>query len=167
MEILKASVDWARAEVFSSTFFILFGVIFMVASVSFWHLGKTDISKSYIVPTFIAGLLLMIIGSGLFFANKVRISQFENAYNKNPKAFIESEKVRVDKTIGEYRTVVFKAIPVIIIISSLLIIFINTPIWRASSITVIAMMVVILLIDGTAKDRIENYNKTLMVKVRK
>ena len=29
MDILKASTDWAKAELFSTPFFILFGVLFM------------------------------------------------------------------------------------------------------------------------------------------
>jgi len=32
MEIIKASIEWAKAEVFSSMFFILAGVAFLVAS---------------------------------------------------------------------------------------------------------------------------------------
>ncbi|BAO77702.1 hypothetical protein [Winogradskyella sp. PG-2] len=43
----------------------------------------------------------------------------------------------------------------------MLIIFVNKPTWRASAITTIAMMVVILLIDGTAHNRIDAYNKQL------
>jgi len=38
----------------------------------------------------------------------------------------------------------------------------KSPIWRASLITTIAMMVVILLIDGTAYARIDVYNQQLL-----
>ena len=38
----------------------------------------------------------------------------------------------------------------------------NAPIWRASLITTIAMLVVILLIDGTANARIDTYNQQLL-----
>lgn len=162
MEILKTATDWARAEVFSSSFFILFGIMFMVASIGFWYLGKTEISKSYITPMLVAGSLLLIIGGGLFFANKMRITNFETAYNNDAQAFVISELDRAERTMGEYRTIVFKVIPLIIIVCTLLIIFFDKPVWRASSITTIAMMVVILLVDGTAKDRIEVYKKQLI-----
>lgn len=161
MDILKTATDWAKAEVFSTSFFILFGIGFVVASIGFWQLGKTDLAKAYIIPTLVAGILLLIIGGGLVFTNKSRISSFAADYSQDASAFVKSEIVRVDSTLKEYETVVFKAIPLIIIAAALIIIFINTPIWRAISITTIAMLVVILLIDGTAYARIDAYKSQL------
>ncbi|GBF20344.1 MULTISPECIES: hypothetical protein [Arenibacter] len=161
MEILKIAVEWAKAEVSSTRFFIFFAILFIIVSIGFWQLGKTDIAKAYIIPTLVAGVLLLTIGLGLFFTNKSRIKEFETAYNSDSPAFIASEIARTERTLKEYETVVFKAIPIIIIAAALLIIFINTPTWRAISITTIAMMIVILLIDGTAHARIEAYNKHL------
>lgn len=161
MEILKIAVEWAKAEVFSTRFFIFFAILFLIVSIGFWQLGKTDIAKAYIIPTLVAGVLLLTIGLGLFFTNKSRIKEFETAYNSDSSAFIASEIARTERTLKEYETVVFKAIPIIIIAAALLIIFINTPTWRAISITTIAMMIVILLIDGTAHARIEAYHKHL------
>lgn len=163
MDILKVATDWARAEVFSTSFFIIFAIVFLVASLGFWQLGKTDLARAYIIPTLIAGILLMIIGLGLFFTNKSRITQFETAYHNNASAFLDSEIERAEKTLQEYKTVVFKAFPMIIIVAALLIIFINTPTWRAISITTIAMLIVILLIDGTAHARMQTYHEQLVL----
>ena len=163
MEILKIATDWAKAELFSTPFFILFGVLFMMASVGFWQLGKTEIARAYIIPTLVAGTLLLIIGLGLFFTNKSRVTQFETDYNSDPLAFVESELVRAEATLKEYQNIVFKVIPLIIIVCALIIVFIDKPIWRASMITTIAMMVVILLIDGTAHARIDAYNQQLIL----
>lgn len=167
MDILKTATDWAKAEVFSSSFFILFGVVFVLASIGFWQLGKTDMAKAYIIPTLVAGVLLLIIGLGLVYTNKSRITEFETAYNNDAPAFVESEMVRVEGTLKEYQTIVFKAIPFIIVVAALLIVFVDKPVWRASAITTIAMMVVILLVDGTAKARIEAYNVQLELVDRK
>lgn len=163
MDILKTATEWAKAEVFSTSFFIIMGLVFVLASIGFWQLGKTDIAKAYIFPALVVGALLLTIGLGLFFTNKSRISSFEVDYNKNKQTFIQSEIVRADKALYEYKTIVFKAIPIIISICALLIVFIDKPIWRASMITTIAMMVVILLIDGTAKDRLETYKEQLLL----
>lgn len=163
MEILKTATDWAKSEVFSSTFFILFAVMFALASIGFWQLGKTDMAKAYIIPTLVAGALLLTIGIGLVYANKTRSKEFETDYNSDASAFVESEIARVERTINEYKNVVFTAIPIIIAACALVIMFINTPIWRASMMTTIAMMVVILLVDGTAHARIDNYNKQLVL----
>ena len=162
MDILKAATDWAKAELFSTPFFMLFGVLFLLASLGFWQLGKTEIAKAYVIPTLVAGTLLLIIGLGLFFTNKSRITQFETAYKSDPSAFVASELVRAEATLKEYQTIVFKVIPLIIAVCSLIILFFDKPIWRASMITTIAMLVVILLIDGTAHSRIDAYNQQLL-----
>ena len=163
MDILKTATDWAKAEVFSTTFFILFGLVFVAASIGYWQLGKTELARAYIIPTLVAGALLLIIGFGLFFTNKSRIAQFEKAYNKDAAAFVESELARAESTLKEYKTIVFTAIPIIIAACAIIIMFISKPVWRASMITTIAMLVVILLIDGTAHARMETYKKQFIL----
>ncbi|RED93886.1 hypothetical protein [Marinoscillum furvescens] len=162
MEILKLAQDWARSEVFSTRFFILFALVFLAASFGFWHLGKTEIARAYVIPLLVAGALLLTIGLGLFFTNKNRISQFEKAYHQDTEAFISSEITRAENTLKEYQTIVFTAIPIIIAICALVVAFVSSPIWRASMITTIAMLVVILLIDGTAHARINDYYQQLI-----
>ncbi|WP_179335002.1 hypothetical protein [Winogradskyella costae] len=160
MELLKLATEWAKAEVFSTRFFILFAIGFLIASVGFWQLGKTDLAKAYIIPTLVAGVLLMTIGIGLLFTNKSRITEFKKAFNADKVAFYQSEIERTESTLKEY-TVVFKVIPILIIIATSLILFVNIPTWRAISITTIAMLIIILLVDGTAHSRIEVYHKEL------
>ena len=162
MEILKAATDWAKAELVSTPFFILFGVVFLAASLGFWQFGKTDLARAYIIPTLVAGVLLTIIGLGLFFTNKSRITQFETAYHSDASVFLTSELERAEATLKEYKTIVFTAIPLIILVCGLVVLFVNTPIWRASMIATIAMLAVILLIDGLAHARIDDYNKQLL-----
>ncbi|ARN71153.1 hypothetical protein BST91_05555 [Nonlabens tegetincola] len=160
MELLKLATEWAKAEVFSTRFFILFAIGFLIASVAFWQLGKTDLARAYILPSLVAGILLLIIGSGLNYTNIQRVKQFEEFYNSDASAFYQSEIERTENTLKEY-SVVFRVIPILIIIAALVILFVNTPTWRAISITTIAMLIVILLIDGSAYSRIEYYNKKL------
>lgn len=162
MEILKASIEWARAEVFSARFFILFGIMFVGTAVGFWQIGKTDMAKAYVSPAAIAGGLLLAVGIGIFFANKSRVRSFETAYNNDPTAFVKSEIERTEKSMNEFRTIVFKVIPFIITASALLVVFVDKPNWRAACITVIAMMVVILVVDSNANARIQEYHEKLI-----
>lgn len=161
MEIIKLATEWAKAEVFSARFFILFALLFLAASAGFWQLGKTEMARAYIIPSLVAGLLLMAVGVGIFYANKSRVTSFVEAYETNPAEFIRSEIVRTDKSIGEYKTIVFKVIPGIIIGCALVIVFMDKANWRATAITIIAMMIVILLVDSNAKARIETYQDQL------
>lgn len=165
MEILKVAQEWAKSEVFSSRFFIIFAVLFLAASIGFWQLGKTELAKAYIIPMLVVGSLLMTVGLGLFFTNKSRITQFEKAYHQDAPAFADSEIARAEGTLKEY-AVVFKVVPAIIVVAALLIVLLNTPTWRAIGITTIAMMIVILLVDGTAHARMEAYYKQLITVVR-
>jgi hypothetical protein len=160
MDLLNLSTEWAKNEVFSTRFFILFAILFFIASVGFWLLGKTDLAKAYVIPTSVAATLLMIVGLGLFYTNKSRIRQFNEEYNTNYISFYESELKRTESTLKEYK-VVFKVIPILIIVAALLILFLNSTTIRAISITTIAMLIIVLLIDGTAHSRIESYNKSL------
>ena len=161
MEILKAATEWAKDEVFSSRFFILFGIMFILATIGFWQLGKTDVARAFIYPTLVAGILILTVGIGIFVANKSRVTSFVEDYNADASAFVKSEIVRTEKSMGEFKTIVFKVIPVIIVVAALLIIFIDTPLWRAISITTIAMMMVILFVDSNANARIKAYNQKL------
>ncbi|MEL7533094.1 MAG: hypothetical protein AAFN10_17385 [Bacteroidota bacterium] len=162
MDILKAATDWAKAELVSTPFFILFGLVFIAASIGFWQLGKTDLARAYIIPTLVAGSLLTIIGLGLYFTNKSRIPQFEKAYHEDASAFIASELERADATLKEYKNIVFTAIPIIIVVCAVLLYFMSAPAWRASMITTMAMLVVILTVDGLAHARIFEYNQQLL-----
>ena len=47
MEILKVATEWAKAEVFSARFFILFSILFLSASIGFWQLGKTEMAIAH------------------------------------------------------------------------------------------------------------------------
>lgn len=161
MNILTVATEWAKDEIFSSKFFVLGGILFVIASVGFWQLAKTDTARAFIYPTLVAGLLLSAIGIGLWYTNATRLKNFEKDYNTNASAFVESEIIRADKTVAEFKTVVFKAIPIIIAVAALLIVFLDKPIWRAISITTIAMMAVILLVDSNSSTRIEEYGKQL------
>ncbi|NRB52015.1 MAG: hypothetical protein HRU41_30360 [Saprospiraceae bacterium] len=163
MDILKTAIEWAKAEVFSSMFFILFGVLFLLASVGFWQLGKTELSKAFVYPTLVASILLFIIGVGLVYSNKSRIANFPTAYESDASTFVKMEVIRADKTMAEYQTAVFRVIPLIIVVAALLFVFIDKPMWRAISMTTIAMMVVILSIDTNANARMEVYKEKLVL----
>ena len=161
MDIIKFATEWAKAEVFSARFFIFFALLLLAGSVGFWQLGKTEIARSFIVPALVTGMLLLAVGVGIFYANKSRITSFQEAYEKDAAAFVQSEIQRTDKSLGEYRTIVFKVIPMIIVVAALLIVFFQNPTVRAASILTIGMMVVILLVDSNANARLQEYRAEL------
>lgn len=162
MDILKTATDWAKAELVSTPFFAIAGVVFIAISIGLWQVGKTDLARAYIIPTMVVGVLLVIIGLGLFFTNKARIPQFETAYKADASAFVASEVERAEATLKEYKNIVFTAIPIIIVVCALVLFFVSAPVWRASMISTMAMLTVILFIDGLAHARIDTYHQQLL-----
>ena len=161
MEILKASNQWAKDEIFSSVFFILFGVAFILAAISFWQLGKTDVARAFIYPTLVAGSLLLMAGIGFVVSNKNRLKNFESEFMADSNAFVKTEITRVEKTMGEYRNIALKVLPLSVMAAALIIVFVDKPIWRAISITVIGLLLCMMWIDSIAEARLEDYHKEL------
>ena len=141
----------------SSAFFVLFGILFLLASLGFWQVGKTEVAKAYVVPAVIAGALLLVIGLGIFFPSQARVSSFAVAYNSDASAFIAAELGRADAVLAQYRIAVYRVIPLIVAVCAVLLLVFETPLWRAGLVTTIAMMAVILVIDTNANARLEGY----------
>ena len=91
MDILKLSTDWAKAEVFSSKISLLLSLLFFLAALGFWQLGKTTMAKAFVWPMLVSGVLIAAVSAGLYFANKPRVKQFKAAYNTDAKIFIQTE----------------------------------------------------------------------------
>ncbi len=161
MEILTIAQQWAKEEVFSSRFFILAAILFIAVSIGFWKLGQSELARSYIYPTLICGVLLLIIGVGLVYNDSKRFKTFPEEYKNNPKEFVQSEIDRTEKTANSSHRTIYIIIPILIIVAALLIITIDKPIVRASCITTIAFLSVLLIVDSNAHSRIVEYNKAL------
>src|SRR5580765_5011789 len=98
MDILKLSTDWAKAEVFSAKISLLLSLVFFLAALGFWQLGKTAMAKGFVWPLLVAGVVFVTVSAGLYFANKPRITQFQTAYHTDPKAFVQMETMRTAKS---------------------------------------------------------------------
>ncbi len=161
MDILGIASQWAKEEIFSSKLFIAAGVLFVVIAIGFWQLGKTEIARAYIAPFAVCGALLLIIGGGLTYNNYSRLRAFPTSYNIDRTEFIEEEIERTDSTITSTENTIFKWIPILIIVAALLIIFVDKPMWRAASITTIAFLITLLVVDSNSHARIVKYDKAL------
>jgi len=161
MDILKVSIDWAKAEVFSAKISLLLSIFFFLTAFGFWQLGKTTMAKAFVWPTLVAAILIVTVSAGLYFTNKPRITAFETDYNADAKAFVETETERTAKSQHDL-ALVFKVLPLIIIAASLLIMLVNTPLWRAIGITVIALMTILMFIDSNTGARNTAYHQQLL-----
>jgi len=163
MDVLKLSTDWAKAEVFSAKISLLLSLLFFLAALGFWQLGRTAMAKAFVWPILVAGVLIVAVSAGLYFANKPRVTQFETAYYTDAKAFVRTETERTAKSQNDF-VLVFKALPLIIIAAALLIMFVNIPLWRAIGITTIALMTALMFIDSNTDARNTAYHQRLLAK---
>ncbi len=161
MDTLNLAQQWAKAEIFSSKFFIAIAIVFFAASIGFWLLGKSEMAKSYIIPTIVCGSLMLIVGVGLVYNNHSRVKTFAEDYKKDKIEFLNSELERTEKTIAQTDRTIYKILPILIIVAAVLIIFMTALFWRAWCITFIAMLALTLIVDSNSQLRIINYNKDL------
>lgn len=168
MDIVKTAVDWTKAEMLSSSIFVVIGVAFLLASYGFWQIGKTDLARAYVVPFAVAGGLLLIIGVGIFAQSFGRLSSFPAAYEADAGAFLASEVQRAEKVLGQYRVAVSWVIPIIVIVASVALMLFTAPFLRAICVTTIALMAVLLMLDSNANARLLVYQAQVLeaVKVR-
>ena len=85
------------------------------------------------------------------------------AHKEDAAVFLQMEIARANKTIKEFELVVLTIIPAIIAVLSLVFIFFENPNARAISMSVMAMMIVILLIDTGAYTRMKAYKDQLTI----
>ena len=157
MDILKLSTDWAKSEVFSSKVVWLFSVIELSAALGFWYLGRTPTAKSFIWPLLIAGVFLALVGAGLFLANNPRIVRFQQEYQLDPNTFLQSEIQRTEKSQGEL-ALIFRIIPVIIVLSAAVILVVPGALSRAIAVSVILNAAFLMAVDSNTEARNSIYH---------
>jgi Flp pilus assembly protein TadB len=160
MDILKSSIEWAKAEVLSAKIVWLFSTIEIISAIGFWYFGKTAMAKAFIWPLAVSGLFLIAVGAGLYFANYPRIEQFQKRYATDAKVFTQEEIARTSKSQGELE-MVFKILPVIIFLAAAVIYLIHTPLWRAISIILVITTAFLMIVDGNTDARNTEYQLQL------
>ena len=162
MDILEASTDWARAELLSNGLFLLFGTMFVVGGLCLSRQGGTEMARAFVVPTLVAGVLLVILGGGLLFGTWKHLSGFDAAIARDAAGFVAAETARVEATMAQYATAVFSVMPVMTAVFALMIVVLHGPGWRAALITAIVFLGVVMLVDSTARARLAAYKDRLL-----
>lgn len=162
MDLLKLSTDWAKEEVFSAKIVWLFSLIVLAMAFGFWYWGKTTMAKAFFLPLLVSGLFLLVIGAGLFFANKPRIAQFEQDYWVNQREFAQKELQRTGKSQQELATV-FRVLPILLIVSGLMILFLPAANWRGIAITLGLLAAFLMAVDSNTNARNTIYHEQLKI----
>ncbi len=98
----------------------------------------------------VAGVLLLILGSGLLFGTWSSLT-----------GFVASELGRIDQTRAGSATAVFKVMPLLVEAAALGTVLFDGPLWRAAFITAIAFLSLGILVDSMADARLGHYRAHL------
>lgn len=162
MDILKSAGDWAKVEMMSNGVFIVAGALFLASSLMFWQMGRTDTARGFVIPFLVAGGLLLILGGGLMFGTWQGLSGASAAVAQDRAAFAASEMARVEATMAQYSIAVFKVMPGLIAVAALVFLGVQGAVWRASMVTVMAVLCVIMIVDSNAYARLATYRLQLL-----
>lgn len=161
MEIIKMSTDWARAEIFSAKVVWMFSITTIVSAVGFYYLGKTAMAKAFVIPLAITGFLIAIIGTGLYAANKPRVTQFEESCKSDSAAFIQKEIERTSKSNGDF-VLVFKVLPILMIVGAAMLLLGKSPYWQTSGLSLVLLAAFLMAVDSNTAARNEAYRQELL-----
>ncbi len=162
MDIINMSMDWARAEVFSSKVIAVISIVVLLGAAGFYVWGKTEVARSFILPLAVAGAFLLVCAGGLFYANKPRITAFQEAYNQDKVEFVKSELDRTAQSDHDLQLIVYKVLPAIAIVAALLIIFVPTVNVRAWAIVLLVLSGLMMTIDANTHKRNADYRTELL-----
>ena len=165
MDILKIATDWAKIELISNAVFVLASIIFLSVSFALQTYARESHFSTYSLPFLIAAILLLILGAGLLFStwhNSTNL-QFQFQFQQDRALFIQDELTRAEKTISQYKLAVYMIFPALGLISfCVLLVFQNDQV-RASALTSVIVLLILIIVDTAAKERLVKYTKDLAI----
>lgn len=162
MEMINYSVEWARGEVFSAKVIALISVFVLLAAAGFYFWGKTTMARGYWLPLAVSGVFLVVVAGGLFFANQPRIERFQQEYRENPEAFRKAELERTAQSEHDLNLIVYRALPAIVILCGVAVMFVTGPNLRAWLIVLMMLGAFLMAVDSNTRARNADYHERLL-----
>lgn len=165
MSFIDHTLNWCRGEIFEGKIFALYGLVVVVISIIFWKTGKTPFTKSMFVPLLIVGLLCTLAGTSLIINNNKRINDYQKAFEKDPAAFIKSEKERTDAFIKWYPYTHY-IMAAITIIGLCCFILWGSARGRAIGLSLILLAFSVLFLDHFSEERADIYHQKIVAELK-
>jgi len=160
MDFIHHTTNWVKGEIFEATIFGSFGLLTIICSLMFWKFGETPNSKAVIIPFAIVGVFFMATAISGIVSNNKRITEYTEAFEKDKKSFIVSEKKRVEDFQYLYKmTTIIATFSFVLAIGFFL--FTDNYILRAIGLALILFGLSGLIIDYFSKERADNYYKAI------
>lgn len=160
MELLKHTIQWCKGEVFEGKMIMLFGILLLLITFSFWKFGFTTNARAMIIPLLVLSLLHIGTGIAMIYSNTNKQIDYKEAYNKEPEQFKQSEIKRTEIFMKIYPLTRYFSIA-FIILGFVLFAFIHNPVWKSIGLCVMVLGISIIVIDYFSEERANTYQKAL------
>ena len=156
MNFYTHTQNWFNGELFEGKIILFSGVIITIISLIIWKYGTTPHAKSLIIPLMVVGLLFSIGISSMMMSYPKRMAQAEQSYQENFKAFVLSEKKRVEDFQVLYKySVSFAAVCFMLTIIAFGCMENRT--FQSICIALLMISVSLIIIDHFSKERAQIY----------
>ena len=156
MKLIEYTTQWAKGEMFEGLCISILGVLTLVSTLLIWKYGTTVNAKALITPSLVLGLLFTAMGSFMIYSNNKRITEFEAAYQSNPKEYAQVEKTRVEAFQVMYPASLAIS-TVCFLVTLLAFVFSKSPTFQAIGIALSVFGVALIIIDYFSKERGQIY----------
>jgi hypothetical protein len=165
MDFIQHTTNWVKGEMFEATIFGSFGLLTIICSLLFWKFGETPNSKAVIIPLAIVGLFFLVTAISGIVSNNKRLIEFNEAFQKDRKAFLVSEKKRVEDFQYLYKTtIIIAAFSFALAICFFL--FTDNHILKAIGLALIVFGLTGLIIDYFSKERADTYYEVITTNIK-
>ncbi|MDF7820623.1 hypothetical protein P1X15_23565 [Runella sp. MFBS21] len=161
MELIQHTTNWIKGELFEAKLIVSFGILTAVVGFLFWKLGNTPNSHALLWPLLVCGVIYIGVGGGMLVSNPKRMVELPKSYQQDQKAFIVSEKKRVDDFQYGYK--VSKIVATIFFAATLLIFWTTkNPTWMGIGIGLSYFAIAGLAIDYFSQERADTYYNAIL-----
>lgn len=164
MDFIQHTTNWVKGEIFEATFFGSFGLLTIIFSLMFWKFGETLNSKAVIIPFAIVGFFFLATAISGIVSNNKRLKEYKEAFDNDKKAFVISEKKRVEDFQYLYKiTIIIAAVSFAVAIGFFT--FTDNHILKAIGLALIIFGLTGLVIDYFSKERADTYYKAITTEI--
>ena len=156
MEMIEHTVAWLKGEIFESWMFGLWGLAILGLAVFFWRNAHIDAARAFIIPFTVVGLFWGVAAAINVPRNHQRITQMRESHEKDPQAFVKTEKKRVEGFLPWYRYLL-AGWSVLAVIGLALFLFWGGNLGCAVGIAMILFAVAGLMVDHTSEQNARKY----------
>ncbi|MCL3779020.1 hypothetical protein EMN47_01335 [Prolixibacteraceae bacterium JC049] len=166
MDFIQHTINWSRGEITEALINGIGGLVLVICGILFLKLGNTPNAKALVWPLIAVGLLLGIAGAYGVYSNKIRINEFEQQWNQNPKTFVEAEKKRVEG-FDEIFKYSYPGAIILVIAGAILFFVFKGANGKAISLGLMLVGMAAYFIDFFASERAQIYYKEIIKEISK